>query len=240
MATSPRRVYWDACTWIALIQREKIRDDKGVVTEDRDALCRTVWFAAKNDRTTEIVTSALSLVEVCKSKEVVAEGGDKIASFFEHPHIDVVMLERFVGERARELMLAGYSKLKPPDATHLATAALANVDEMHTFDDKLLALNGKILKADGSKLRIAKPDAATTAPLLAQAPLLEEAADEAGAKPEAETDADADSDEGIDTTVEESQTAEADAPLAEPLAASGKEENDQQEAGKEEKPDGTV
>ena len=66
MATSLKRVYWDSCAWIALIQREKIRNDKGIVTEDRDTMCRTVWTAAAKDKTTEIVTSALSFVEVCK------------------------------------------------------------------------------------------------------------------------------------------------------------------------------
>jgi hypothetical protein len=32
---SSRRIYWDACAWIALIQQEKIRDAKGQVIEDR-------------------------------------------------------------------------------------------------------------------------------------------------------------------------------------------------------------
>lgn len=174
MAPSLKRVYWDACTWIALIQREKIVDDNGVVTEDRDTMCRTVWTAASKSNTTEIVTSALSLVEVCKAKEVVAEGESKIAAFFEHPHIEMVNLDRYVGERARELMLHGYPGLKPPDATHVATAALANVDEMHTFDVKLLNLSEKILRADGTLLRICKPDAGPPIPLLtAPAPLLE-------------------------------------------------------------------
>lgn len=173
MAPSLKRVYWDACAWIALIQREKIRDEKGVVTEDRDTMCRTVWTAAQKDKTVEIVTSALSLVEVCKSKGVVAEGDSKIAAFFEHPHIEMVNLDRFVGERARELMLAGHPGLKPPDATHVATAALGNVDEMHTFDDKLLNLTGKIFRADGAYLKICKPDAGGPMPLLTSVPLLD-------------------------------------------------------------------
>jgi hypothetical protein len=35
---------------------------------------------------------------------------------------------------------------------------LSGVDEMHTFDGKLLALNGKIDKSDGTKLKITIPD----------------------------------------------------------------------------------
>ena len=54
-------------------------------------------------------------------------------------------------------MQRGCSKLKPADASHLAAAAIACVEEMHTFDDKLLALDGMIDKPDGTKLRICKP-----------------------------------------------------------------------------------
>lgn len=55
-----------------------------------------------------------------------------------------------------------------PDAVHVATAAISpGIEEMHTFDDRLLALNGAIDKADGTKLKICKPDAgAPAAPLL--------------------------------------------------------------------------
>ena len=166
MAGSLKRVCWDACAWIALIQKEKIRDDSGRDVEDRESLCRSVIRAAEAKKI-EIATSALSYVEVCKKPAVRQEGEDKIANFFEHEFVLPVNLDRYVGERARELMLAGYSKLKPPDAVHLATAAIANAEEMHTFDDKLLALDLHIDKADGTKLKIKKPGIADTpAPLL--------------------------------------------------------------------------
>jgi len=57
-------------------------------------------------------------------------------------------------------MRAGHAGLKPQDAAHLATAAMANVAELHTFDERLLALDRQIDKLDGSKLRICKPDPA--------------------------------------------------------------------------------
>ena len=157
MAISPRRVYWDACTWIALIQEEKIRDDKGTLIEDRATMCKSVIGAAKAG-SIEIVTSALSLVEVCKHPTVRNEKEDRLAEFFENDYILLANLDRYVGERARSLMLAGYSRLKPPDATHLATAAISNAEEMHTFDRRLLNLSGLVDKADGTKLKICKPD----------------------------------------------------------------------------------
>ncbi len=167
MATSPKRVYWDACAWIALIQMEKVRDKGGVITEDRETMCKAVIYEAEEGNI-EIVTSAFSLVEVCKDPGVKNNASDKIAAYFEHDFVLLANLDRFVGERARELMRAGYSKLKPPDASHLATAAIANVDEMQTFDGKLLDLDGLITKANGTKLKITKPG-----PSGAPLPLLE-------------------------------------------------------------------
>ena len=66
-------------------------------------------------------------------------------------------------------MLAGHAGLKPLDAIHVATACIANADELHTFDDRLLALDGKIDKVDGTRPVIKKP--AVPAP---PAPLLDE------------------------------------------------------------------
>jgi predicted nucleic acid-binding protein len=92
---------------------------------------------------------------------------DKLAEFFENDYILLTNLDRMVAERGRELMIA-YGSLKPPDAVHLATAAISpGVEEMHTFDDRLLKLDGLIDKVDGTKLKICKPDAgALPAPLL--------------------------------------------------------------------------
>jgi predicted nucleic acid-binding protein len=165
MATPTKRVYWDACVWIALIQREKISLPDGG-TEDRETICRMVIEAAKKG-SLEILTSTFCLVEVCKAPTSKKTTSDKLAEFFENDYILLTNLDRMVAERGRELMIA-YGGLKPPDAVHIATAAVSpGVEEMHTFDDRLLKLDGLIDKADGTKLKICKPDAgAPPAPLL--------------------------------------------------------------------------
>jgi predicted nucleic acid-binding protein len=163
---NPKRIYWDACVWIALIQKEKIHDEKGNLIEDRYGVCRNVIAAAAIGQL-EIVTSTLSLAEVFKESAVKAQGEDKVAAFFEVDYILLVNLDRAVGERARTIMMAGYSKMRPPDACHLASAALSNAEEMHTYDDKILALDGKLDKPNGTKLKICKPDpGGKPAPLL--------------------------------------------------------------------------
>ena len=167
MASSPKRIAWDSCAWIAHIQQEKIYADDSTVVEDRGAMCRRVLQAAENG-TLEIVVSSISLVEViCKNR---AAGTDDrtVRDYFDNDYILLVNADKLVGDRARKLMLAGHSKLKPVDAIHLATAAIANAEELHTFDDRLLALDGQIDKADATKMKIRKP--AVPAP---PAPLLE-------------------------------------------------------------------
>jgi predicted nucleic acid-binding protein len=165
MAT-PRRIYWDACVWIALIQQEQIRDANGKLVEDRYGMCRNVINAAVRGQI-EIATSTLSFAEVCKNRDVMDKAEDKIAAFFEVDYVLAINLDRAVGERARGLMMGDFPKLKPPDACHLASASVANAEEMHTFDDKLLALDGKIDKLDGTKLKICHPDpGGKPAPLL--------------------------------------------------------------------------
>ena len=161
MANSPRRVYWDACTWIALIQREKI----AIGGADRDTLCRAVIAEAKKDKI-EILTSTLSLVEVCKSPEIRTTKEDQIAAFFENDYILLMNLDRLVGEQARQLMTVGHAGLKPPDAVHIASAILGQASELHTFDDKLLKLDGEVIRLDGGKLRICTPDVGGTPPPL--------------------------------------------------------------------------
>lgn len=121
-------------------------------------MCRTVVESAKRGGI-EILTSALSLAEVCKDPAIKTQQADAISDYFESDYILLVNVDRFVGERARTLMVGGgYAGLKPPDAIHVATAAISGVEEMHTFDHTLLNLDGLIDKSDGSKLKICKPN----------------------------------------------------------------------------------
>ncbi len=161
MASDPRRVYWDACTWIALIQREKIV----VGGSDRDTLCRAVIAEAKKGKI-EILTSTLSLVEVCKDPMIRTSKEDQIGAYFENDYILLMNLDRLIGEHARQLMTVRHAGLKPPDAVHVASSVVGQVSELHTFDGKLLELDGEVIRLDGGKLRICMPDVSGTPPPL--------------------------------------------------------------------------
>ena len=155
MADSPKRVGWDACTWIALIQKEKILDDKGKVIEDRYALARSVIDLGTQGKI-EIVASGLCLAEVSKNPSDAKTKDDLVGPFFQQDYILIVPVDMQVGTIARGLMRGGHG-LRPPDAVHLATAMVANVDELHTFDDRLLKLDERLVRLDGTALKICKP-----------------------------------------------------------------------------------
>lgn len=148
-----RTVYWDACTFLGLINREA----------DKHADCRSVWDEVERGEV-EIVTSFFTFAEVFKvkcedsAKPLSDDGEDLIAGFFASDKIVPRVMDRAVVEKARRLMRKHPACKKPSDAVHLASALLMNVDEMHTYDGSdLLILSEKVSRADGELLTICTP-----------------------------------------------------------------------------------
>ena len=151
-----QRIYWDACAWIAFIAEEKAIPLKGGGTENRYGMCLNILEAARKGRY-EIVTSAFTLAEVCKSPEVVNSPIDNLPAFFEKSYILIVPVDLAIGRRAQAMQASGLVNLKPADAVHLASAQRAKAVELHTFDDKILALDTKIIGGDGNPLKVCRP-----------------------------------------------------------------------------------
>jgi len=148
-----KKIYWDSCVWISVIN-----DEPG-----RVEICQYLLDCA-NKREVEIWTSSLTLAEVFKKKcgaLTVAIDPTKdvdFETFIQQDFLVEVQVDHEIGVTARRLLRAHAELKKPMDAIHLATAVLNNVDEFHTFDgDNLLALNGKVLRKDGKPLHILKP-----------------------------------------------------------------------------------
>ena len=153
MEPSIRRLYWDACAFLGLLNAEA----------EKHADCRAVWMEAEKGET-QIITSFFSFAEVFKAKcegkakPLDDDGEDKVAAFLAAEHILSVTLDRRTGELARRLMRRHPECKKPSDAVHLATAILMNVDEMHTYDGSdLLKLSKLVAKQDGEMLTICTP-----------------------------------------------------------------------------------
>lgn len=60
-----------------------------------------------------------------------------------HKYIRAINCDRQIAEAARHLIW-DFPHLKPKDAIHAATAIAHQVDELHTYDEHLLKLSGKV------------------------------------------------------------------------------------------------
>lgn len=148
-----RKVYWDACIWIGLINEEV-----GLVEN-----CEFLIEQAKEGKI-QIWTSSLTLAEVYKKKcdgetiELAEEDDRNFESYVSQEYFVEVQVDHDIGVLARQLLRRNSELKKPNDAIHLATAIIHNLDEFHTMDrENLLPLNGKIIRLDGTYLVICEP-----------------------------------------------------------------------------------
>ena len=144
-------MYWDSCVWLRLINDEEGADH-----------CQAVLEAAQRGEVA-IWTSSLTLAEVykfkCEGPKALAESQDALfESYIASDFVVEVQVDHQIAVLARRLCRAHSALKKPPDGIHLASAVIYNLDEFHTFDqDDLLALEGTVMRADGSPLKICKP-----------------------------------------------------------------------------------
>lgn len=163
-----RRVYWDSCTFLGLINEE--------IGKHTD--CMDVWREAEAGETI-ILTSFFTFAEVYKAKcegkaRPLDEDGDKrIEAVLQQSFVEGIIVDEGIGIWARRLMRRFEDCKKPSDAIHLATALRINSDEMHTFDGSdLLRIDGLAQKSNGEPLTICTP-AKALAPPPPPAPLLD-------------------------------------------------------------------
>ena len=134
----------------------------GILKEEPNKVepCTQLLNEAKNGDF-RIVTSAITLAEVVHLRDfnrLTPEKEAKIKAFFEHDFIIIRNVDRRTAEKARELMWRYHDqKLRHQDAIHAATASLANVDVLNTYDPDLLNLDDQIICRNGDLLHIAKP-----------------------------------------------------------------------------------
>jgi predicted nucleic acid-binding protein len=143
---SPLR-YWDSDAFLGWLKTEPDKVDE----------CRGVIRAAENGDL-RLVTSSLTLTEVIKLKDkapLLRDADVQIREFFKHEWIVVRQLDRLTAEYARELIWDhGFD---PKDSIHVATAVMARVPYLDTFDGKLISQSGQI---GDPPLIIGRPDVA--------------------------------------------------------------------------------
>ena len=149
--TDRKKVYWDACAWLGLLNGET----------DKAQELEVVWEKAKHGEL-EIWTSAFCIAEVYKVK---CEGGktglspendDKINDLFDQDWVYIVQVDLAIARLAKSLLRSQAKLSKPSDGIHLATAIHWNVDQLHTWDASDL-LGIVCNRSDGEPLEICKP-----------------------------------------------------------------------------------
>lgn len=141
MSGDKRFLYWDSDVFLSYFEGNP----------DRLPNIRTILGEVERDPNALIVTSSLTIVEVAylaserSSKQLDSKTLRAIDNFWRnHFIIRIVELNEEIARRARNLVrLAAekkwnddqnWRKLKPPDAIHLATAAWAGVEILHTYN----------------------------------------------------------------------------------------------------------
>lgn len=149
----PRRVYWDSCCFLGLINQEA-----GKASD-----CTGVWKEAESGKTI-IYTSFFAFTEVIRAKcegvtKPLPETDDvKIQTLLRQAWIRPLILDERIALAARNLLRLHPECKKPSDGIHLASALSMKVEEMHTYDGSdLLMLDGKIQRADGKPQVICVP-----------------------------------------------------------------------------------
>jgi predicted nucleic acid-binding protein len=148
-----KKVYWDACVWLALIKEEPGRVER----------CNYVIAQARLGHL-EIWTSALTLAEVFKVTQngqpnQLGEVNDHLfEEYLEQDYVTIVQVDVDIGTKARRLLRQFAPLKKPTDAIHLASAVMSGLVEFHTFDEaNLIPLSGQVLETGGDAIVISFP-----------------------------------------------------------------------------------
>lgn len=109
-----------------------------------ELVCEEIIQQAER-RETEILVSQLAKAECAYLRYESHEDGERlIAAFFARRYVVGVALDDEVAALSRHLVrkYLYISKLRPPDAVHLASAIIAGVPFLETKDPDLLRLDG--------------------------------------------------------------------------------------------------
>ncbi len=148
MKRTKPQYYWDTTIFLAWMKNE---------TRPAGEMEGLAEIAAMIDRRGAVlITSVVTKTEVLQSS-LDDRARALFDALFKRSNIVLCDITEAISDMASEIRDRCQNdgrKIKTPDAQHLATAIAYKVDEMHTFDEKLLKLDGNLT---GHNLAIRKP-----------------------------------------------------------------------------------
>ena len=153
-----RRPYLDSDVFIGWIKGEKIPEKDGTgadIITDRGKIAESILTLAEQ-QVFPIVISAITLAEVHKKRgkeKLLGDEDDNVLDYFEHDFVNVVPVDRAIGEEANRLCRK-YEKegLSPNDAIHMACAKKAGCDVLLSWDKELNAINDPDIATERPKI----------------------------------------------------------------------------------------
>lgn len=127
-----KKPYAESSVFIAWIEGEVV---KGV---DRGAVGQHFLRMAQQGAY-KVHTSTWTMAEVHKKRhgpQLTAGNDEKVLAFFEHDFIELIALDREIGEEANRI--AREHGLSPADAVHVASALRAGCDCLLSWDEHLI------------------------------------------------------------------------------------------------------
>jgi len=157
--TQYRKPYFDSDVFIGWIKDEKIETTLSgeIIIQDRGKIGEHLMKLAE-DRVFPVFISGLTIAEVHKHKgreKLNQDENEKILSYFEHDFINVIIIDRKVGEEANKLCQKYTSiKLSPNDAIHLVCAKKAGCDVLLSWDGVLNSIKDQEIRIENPILWI--------------------------------------------------------------------------------------
>ena len=177
-----KKYYWDSCIFIAWLNGGEGRPPE--VIEGLNEVARDV-----NENRAALCTSVTTWTEILQGK-LTPEQKTRLENLFKRRNVVLINIDARIAQMASEIRNYYNErgvKIETPDAQHLATAIIYEVDEFHTLDgdgdrqrpNDILRLNGDVA---GHPLHIRVPTSLQNPLLQGVGPLPPVEAEQAGEK----------------------------------------------------------